>query len=195
MPHTVTTPPDIEPVTVDELKQELRIDDTSMDALLARHITAAREAVERLTRRALITQTITATFPAWPYNDDGALSLPVGNVLEVSTVKYWDENNAQQTVSEDDYFYLSGQPGGVQFGESFQFPSVYPRRDAIEIVFTAGFGESASSVPMMLKVAILQYAAYNVSEALPVNVGNIVNEMPLKFRTLVNSYRVIMSEP
>ena len=193
MPHTVTTPPASEPVTVDELKDYLRISDTASDSLLTELIAAARRDVEMRTRRALITQTITATFPAWP-DSDKALPLPVGNALAISSVKYRDDSNTQQTVSSSDYFLVGGQPGGVQFDDSFQSPSIYEREDAVEIVYTAGFG-AASDVPALLKAAIKGLASYWFEQRLPVNVGNIVNVMPLHVQHMINSYRVIVSEP
>lgn len=196
MPYTVTTAPALEPVTTDELKDYLRISDTSQDTLLAQLITAARSDVERQTRRALITQTLTATFPDWPDDEDDALSLPVGNALTISSIKYRDEDNAQNTVSADNYFLVTAtQPGRVFFKDTFTFPDVYERPDAIEIAFTAGFGASASDVPQLLKVVIMALAAYWFEQRLPVNVGNIVNPMPLHVQHMINSYRVIVTEP
>lgn len=196
MPFVVTTPPALEPVTTTELKDYLRISDTSQDTLLAQLITAARDAVEKRTRRALIEQTVTATFRDWPDDEDDALILPVGNAGAVASVKYYDESNSQQTVNASLYFLVSAtQPGRVYFKDAFTFPAVYDREDAVEIVFTAGYGDEAADVPQLLKIAVMALASYWFEQRLPVNVGNIVNEMPLHVQQMINSYRVIMTEP
>ncbi len=195
MPFTVTMPPGSEPVTLDELKDYLRIDDTSQDDLLNVLIEAARVRVEQQTRRALITQTVTAVFADWPGDASDGLVLPVGNAAAISSVKYYDADNTQQTVSSADYFLVAAtQPARLIFKDAFTSPDVFDREDAVEVVFTAGFGASAASVPQLLKVAVMGLAAYWFEQRLPVNVGNIVNPMPLHVQTMINAYRVIMPQ-
>ena len=54
----VTTPPDGEPITVEQVKLHCRIDNNADDTLLAGHLTAARIMAEGYLSRALLTQTI-----------------------------------------------------------------------------------------------------------------------------------------
>lgn len=191
MPFRVTAPPALEPVTTSELKAYLRVSDTSEDALLGTLITVARQSVEMQTRRPLITQTLTATFADW----EEELPLPVGNALAISSVKYKDEANVEQTLAAANYFLLNAeQPGRVVFVDTFAEPNTYARSDAIAVAFTAGYGPAVSDVPEALKLAIKMLAAYWFEQRLPVNVGNIVNKMPLHVEALLNRFRVIAPE-
>jgi len=52
------TPPAIEPVTLEELKDHLRIDSADEDAVLTGLLAAAREWCEGFQNRAYITQTL-----------------------------------------------------------------------------------------------------------------------------------------
>lgn len=51
------TPPQVEPVTLEEAKEYLRVDGFDLDARIQALIPRAREACERFTRRAFIEQT------------------------------------------------------------------------------------------------------------------------------------------
>jgi hypothetical protein len=63
--YTLTTAPAIEPVTLAEALTFMRAASGLEDALVSTLISAAREYVENLTQRALITQTWTLTMPDW----------------------------------------------------------------------------------------------------------------------------------
>ena len=62
------TPPAVEPLTLQEAKDHLRVDHTDDDSLIDPMIKTARMYAEGKTRRALITQTwdwLLDSFPAW----------------------------------------------------------------------------------------------------------------------------------
>ncbi|NDC98941.1 MAG: phage gp6-like head-tail connector protein [Betaproteobacteria bacterium] len=59
-------PPATEPLSLDEVKEHLRIDSSAEDALLQMYMEAAREICEHHTARALITQTWETTFDRFP---------------------------------------------------------------------------------------------------------------------------------
>ena len=73
----LTSPPAVEPLTVDEVKTYLRIDHDDEDCLLASLITSARLQVEAALDLALITQSWSWTFDAWPKGS--TLELPIGS--------------------------------------------------------------------------------------------------------------------
>ena len=195
MPYTVTAAPAIEPVTTSELKAYLRYSRSTEDSLIGTLITAARQQLEGLTRRPLVTQTLAASFPDWP--DGGFFALPFGNALTLSSLKYRDETNAEITVTLSGNVYLVSavQPGRVYFVDGYSFPSLYNREDAVIVTATAGYGATTASVPEALRLAVMQLAAYWFEQRLPVNVGNLVSPMPLHVHTIVNRYRVIVTEP
>lgn len=193
MPFTVTSSPALEPVTLAELKDYLRISDASQDQMLGTMISAARRHVEQMTRRPMIEQSIKATFEEWPVGS--IIVLPVGNVLTIESLKYRDESNVLQTVSTSDYVIVTAdQPGRIYLRDSFTFPALFDRSDAIEAAITAGYGSTSSSVPEPLRIALMALAGYWFEQRLPVNVGNIVNQMPMHVQALINLHRVIVSE-
>src|SRR3989304_6240373 len=62
----LTVPPPVEPITLAEAKTFLRVDVSNDDALIGRLVTAARDACERCTGRALVMQTWTLFRDDWP---------------------------------------------------------------------------------------------------------------------------------
>jgi len=59
-------PPTTEPLSLDEVKEHLRIESSAEDALLQVYIEAAREICEHNTSRVLVTQTWESVFDAFP---------------------------------------------------------------------------------------------------------------------------------
>ncbi len=66
MTMTLIKPPALEPVTLAEVRQFLRLDDDSEDTLLTGLIKAARETLEVQTGLALINQTLRLYLDSWP---------------------------------------------------------------------------------------------------------------------------------
>lgn len=91
MTWSVTTPPADEPVTLDEAKLHLRVDDAASDTLVEALIQAAREHVEAVCERALMPQVWTERQDSFP----AVLALRGGMVSAVSSVKYVDADGSQ----------------------------------------------------------------------------------------------------
>ena len=83
--------------------------------------------------------------------------LPYAPLSSVSSVKYYDSANAQQTITSTDYNVLKfiNQKGFIEFVDGYSLPGLYPRADAIEIEFVAGYGSAASNVPDAILQATL----------------------------------------
>lgn len=80
------TPPTVEPVTVDDCRLALRIDDSRFDALLPGLISASRAVAEQVTGRQLVQQTWRTELADWP------LSTDVIHVHQATAcaITYWD---------------------------------------------------------------------------------------------------------
>jgi hypothetical protein len=76
--------PATEPVTLDEARAYVRMDDTGEDALLATLITAARLHVESVTGRALLSQGWRLVLDCWP--GDRIVPLPVAPALSLTAI-------------------------------------------------------------------------------------------------------------
>ena len=130
------------------------------DDLLEAIITASREAVEDITRRALITQTWDLFLDGWPEGD--SIKLPFGNLQSVTHVKYTDCDGVEKTLAENvDYVVETNgdQCGRVVLPYDGSWPSdTLYTSNPIVIRFVVGW-TTAALVPSKIKTAIKLLAA------------------------------------
>ncbi len=148
--------PTDEPLTLTELKNQLRIDSNDEDTFLRSLITVARRLLERYTFRSFMTQTWQLNLDAFPSSDEECIRLPMGPVQSVTSVTYYDESGVQQTLSPSVYKTdIVSEPGRIYLAENESWPTnVLDELNAVTIIYVAGY-ESADSVPSELKQAML----------------------------------------
>ena len=183
MKSKVTTAPTIEPVTLAEVKDHLRITATNEDGLINTYIEAAREIAEDITGRKFINQTLTGyvdnfgsgnvhgewwtgqktgTYFSHILQGKGFIELdytPVSSITQIDTV---DRDNAETTYSSDNYYlenYDNDTPARVHLNDNASIPSNIRDRNGIKVTYIAGYGSARSSVPMKLRHAIKMMAA------------------------------------
>jgi len=149
-----TVAPATSPVTTTEAKLHARLDVDTIDADLQLIIDGATEQIEGLIDRQIVTATYRFTMPCWP----PTLWLPLGRTQSVTSIKYYDPDNAQQTLSASLYRVDANQEPAV-ISSTTTFPISYTRSDAIEIIYTVGYG-TAAQVPAGLKGAILMLVTH-----------------------------------
>jgi uncharacterized phiE125 gp8 family phage protein len=198
---TLITAPASEPITLDEAKVHLRVDDTASDTLIGVQLQAAREQVEEYTRRALMPQT-------WELRADRFTALPcvtpvlterastrseirLGRVpvTSVTSVKYIDADGVEQTLSSSAYAAdLTAYPPilAPAYGESW--PTARDERGAVRVRFVAGYADAAS-VPAALKAAILLILADLYANREAQIVGTIIAANPT-LKALLAPYRL-----
>lgn len=148
-----TTISDFEPITMQQVKDHLRVTWEEDDALIYSLLSAAREYVEKSTSQAVIPQTIRAYYNALPVTA-GFVDLPLSNAVAITSVKYLDGTETQQTVSATDYYLTVGQPNRIYFPEGFSGATHRP--DSVEITYTAGLGDAPYKLmTQAMKAAIL----------------------------------------
>lgn len=185
----------VEPVSLAEAQAWLRVDSQDDASEITALITTARQIVEDFTGRALLTQTWRLVASDWPAEEfagvGNVIRLPRTPLASVSSVKYYPENGgAQATWNSANYHVVTATaPGLVVLADNASFPDLAVRPDAVEINFTAG-DSAAASIPAGLKHAVLLVLAHLYELRSPVNVGNIVNELPFSLRHLLESHRV-----
>lgn len=138
----LVSPPDVEPVSVDEAKEQSIVTHSEHDAMFERLITAARQLAEQRTGRALITQTWQQRQPA----DGNTVCLRRWPLLEVVTVS-------------DDEGLLDPVEYQVELGD---FPAVIANRTlqgTVTVEFKAGYGDAADDVPGAIRHWILATVA------------------------------------
>ena len=150
-----TVDPTSTPISLSDLKDHLRIyDTTEFDSQLTNVLNAAILQVERATGRALITQT-------WEMRLDKfskSIKVPHPPLQSVTSIQYQDVNDAQQTLGTSYYTVdTSSQPGRIVEAYNYSYPDTYSDIDAVLITFVAGYGD-AEDVPEPLKFAIRFFA-------------------------------------
>lgn len=181
--NRLTTAPATEPVTIAELKTHLRISGSSEDEYLSTLISEARQEIEDATGLALIKQVWQLTLDRWPHQRErwwdgvreghpdilygpnsahGTVALPRYPLQSVDTVTVYDESGNSTAVTIASTFDVDTQrfPGRLTLQIGATWPIALRSSNAIEIVYTAGYGEVASDVPTPLKRAVRLMASY-----------------------------------
>lgn len=158
----LVTPPAVEPVSLIQAKQRLRIGDTSQDDAVGLWIEAARERIERDTRRALIAQTWLERRDAWggdgrlwAFGTQFRLLRPPLIALEAVTIYAADDTPTAVDLAE---FFVEapGDPGRIVLKPGADWPRPGRAAGGIELRFRCGYGETADDVPAPLREAVLQ---------------------------------------
>ncbi len=150
MNHKVTIEPNTEPVTLEEAKTHLRVTSTAEDSYISSLITIARQWCEGYENTKYITQTVTVKYNAMR----SVIELPVGPAQSVTSFKYIDDDQIEQTIDTADYVLDTySMPPLVYEAYDVEFPTPLDIRNAVEIVYVAGFGD-ADAVPERIKQAI-----------------------------------------
>lgn len=166
----VIEPPALEPVTLEEAKNFLRVDVNDDDSLIEMLIKAARKKAENYTGRAFITQTIEYGVSFIPYGHIIYLYYPPVQNIESITVD-------GVAVPSDKYF-LSGDNALVT---SLELQSKVP--DGVVIRYVAGYGDIPGDVPFDIREAILKLVAYSYE-------NREQDGMPTGAKTALYMYRV-----
>jgi len=137
-------------VSLTEAKLHLKVENTTDDSLITVLIKAAQEAVEAYTNRVLMSTTFDLQLDEIK---DCEIELPAAPVSSVTSVKYYDESNSEQTLASGNYFYsINQEPMEIEF---ITVPGYYTQRfDAVTVRFVAGYA-NAAAVPNALKQAVL----------------------------------------
>jgi uncharacterized phiE125 gp8 family phage protein len=148
--------PAVEPVTVPDLRARLSIDGDLADPLLATFLAAARAAVERATRRALLSQT-------WRWTIDRArsgtaLRLPVAPVQAVTAVTVTAADGATVPFEGPRAVDLTTDPARLVFTADAPRPGVPLGGIAVDIL--AGYGPAPEAVPEPLRQAVAMLAGH-----------------------------------
>ncbi len=153
------TPPAIEPVSLSQVKNHLKIETSADDDLILRLVSTARQYVERVSQHVLIEQVWRVYFNHWP--EDNELALPV---MPVSFIEALRTYSAQDDVSEIDpshyYADLVSTPPKLVLRHSRSWMNSSRPANGIEIELTAGYGPLASDVPAPFCQAILLLTAH-----------------------------------
>lgn len=181
-----TVAPLVEPVSLAEIKAQIRIDHDDEDELLDRLRLAARRHVEQLCGRGIYTQTWVTILSEWW---DDVVWLPMAAPLQsVSSVKYYDTTGTLQTLSAGNYVVEARtQPGSIGWAANATIPTVQSdRRYPVEITYVVGWSD-VLTVPQTIQQAIHLLIAHwwENRSGIVVSVGGTALELPMGIRDLV----------
>ena len=151
-----TVKPTSYPVSVDEVKLHSRITNDAEDALVLRLISAATSRVEKITGRALITQTFIEYFDCFK----PLIYLRMGDVQSVTSLKYIDSDNVEQTFTDFDAD-VNSNPARIIPTYGVSWPTgVKNTLNPIYIEYICGYGDDAEDVPDDIKWAIYMLVSH-----------------------------------
>ncbi|MCK9504702.1 MAG: head-tail connector protein [Porticoccaceae bacterium] len=187
MPVSIVTQPAFEPVTLDEAKAHLRVTHDAEDDLITALITAAREAAENYTHRALCEKTLEYYCDAFPCQ----IVLPQPPVQSVTSVKYIDRDGIEQTLDAAEYqTHIQNEPALIVEAYGKTWPTTRDELNAVRVRYVVGYA-SAADVPGPVKAALLLMIGHLYENREDSIVGAAISELPFGSRCLLNPYRML----
>ena len=169
MSFNITVQPTTEPVSLAEAREQMRNEELSFDDdYVTALIKAARKYCENYCNRGFITQT-------WVENRNyfvEPLLLSKNPVQSVTSLKYYDIDDAQQTLATANYQVdILSQNAKIYEGISAGFPSISSSViNPIEITYVVGYGDDAADVPEDIRHAIKMMISFLYENREGVNV-------------------------
>ena len=186
MQKKLISKPAIEPITLDEAKTHCRVYGNDDDAYLTALIVAAREIAESSTGLALITQTWGIYLDGFPCS---SIRFPIAPLLTVESADYVDADGAEQTLDPSAYVVDDkSRLGRIVAVDSWPTTADVP--NAVTITITAGYGQTADTVPMPIRQAMLLLIGEMYENREESVIGVSAAQLPLTAERLLHRYRV-----
>jgi len=190
--------PAVEPVSLAEAKEWLRLDSSAEDDLVAALIVAARLVVEASTRRMLITQSWRLSLDRWPrapFDDEWiasprrlSIEIPLAPFQRVLGVSVVDATGAAQAVPASAYG-IDAAPERARLYFVGDPPKPAPPMGGIAIDVAAGYGDLPTAVPEPLRLAIRLLAARWFENRGDVEMDAAADRLPGPVGALVAPFR------
>ncbi len=185
---TLITPPAADPVSLAEAKAQVRVQasNTDEDTLITRLISAATRHIERSLDLSLMERTYRLTLDAFT----DAIELPRGPVSAVNSVKYFDAEGVEQTVSDDDYTTdLTSIRNWVVLNSGSSWPATLNAVNAVSVEYVAGFDTLPTEYDDLRHAILLLIGHwYLAREAVS---ADAMKEVPLAVDALMQAYRTV----
>jgi len=197
--RTVATGAQGEPLTTAEVKTHLRVDHANDDTYIDTLIVAATDYTETVLSRSLIAGTFDAYLDAFPVDDDESIWLPYPPLISITSIKYYDDLDVEQTWSASEYVIDNDVPykGHVYPGRTYSWPSARNFHKAVHIEYIAGYADSAASpvdladnIPREIKHALLLLIGHWYENREDTAAGIAIETIPTAYDALIASYRV-----
>ncbi len=179
----VITPPTVEPLDIEEVKQQLRVVDTDQDFLLRSLVVAAREKIENAVSRTIPLTTYRLTLDYFPRFQE-PIKLPAPPLVSVNSITYID-NLSGDTLTLDPSQYIvdtTSEPGRITPAFNCYWPQTQVRINAVNIEFTAGYAAPPDAAKHVMRLLIDHW--YQNREAVT---EKTMMEMPMGVESLLDT--------
>ena len=189
MALVLTSPAALEPVSVVEAKDHLRVDHSDEDAYISSLILTSRLHIEAALSLALINQSWTWTFDAWPKRSQ-SVTLPLRPVSTITGVSTLASDGTPTAMPVTDY-ELDGHHVPPRLLRTVsQWPKPGKSQAGIEVSFVTGFGPAADDVPQPVRHALLLLVAHWYEHRDPIEIGSDKTSVPDAVSTLLKPYGI-----
>ena len=183
MAISLVTAATTEPVTIQDLKDQLRIDENTEDTYLGGLLKAATRAVERMSDRQLINATWRFSLDEFPCWD---IRVPKPPLSSVTSITYVNSTGGNTTVASSDYAVDTyNEPGRITPVFNATWPSPRYQNNAVTVTYVAGYGASQNSVPDTYRHAIKMLAGHWYENREAIAVGTISKELEFAVTNLI----------
>jgi uncharacterized phiE125 gp8 family phage protein len=179
--------PSVEPLSLDEAKQFLRVEHDDDDDVIAALIAGARVHVEAQTRRALTTQSWRLIRDGWPA--DGRIRALPAPLRALAAARIYRLDGSTQTI-DPGAFVVDPAGAGLSFTPG-ALPAPARIAAGIELDVGAGYGDDATDVPQALRQAIRILVAHWYENRGLIAVGANIAVLPETAAALMAPYRML----
>lgn len=163
----LVTPPKSEPLTLQEVKEYLRVDGMDLDETIYGLIIAAREYCETFQNRVFVTQTWELSLDDFPHMP---LKLPNAPLQSVSSITITSVDGAVTNFT-DFVVDETSVPGRIVLKNGTSWPNVQLKEvNGVKIQFVAGYQEVPETVKQAMKIFIAHRFENPDSEDIPMAV-------------------------
>jgi len=191
--YKLITAPTSEPVTVTELKSQLRITSSSQDTMLGVLITAARQHVEEYLRYSIVNTAWELYLDSFPKSGE-SIWIQKSPVNAFTSLKYIDTDGVLQTLVKDTDHVVDmvSKPARVYEAWGKNWPSPRNIPNCVILKFDSGYtGTTPDIVPTAIKQAILMIASTLYENPSDEVTGTQVNPINQNSEWLLRPYRAM----
>lgn len=197
--------PPVEPVTLEQVKRQARIDiDDDDEHISSLIIPAARDRAEQYLRRYLVQQNRRMVLDDFPFEGRSPqqagwrIVIPLGSISSILAIRYRDIDDETVVIDPADYRAdLINEPARIEMKRS-SWPSTLNALSAVEVDFTCGYAATAGSpvdyranIPPAVRMAILMDCAHLYDNRSATQDGLAITAMPHGWEDLLFPYRML----